>query len=483
MYFVKRKEIRMRKLFPEKWLVVIAVLLGTFTIILNNSMLNPAVPHLMKVFGADAVSTGWVITIFMVTMGITMPLTGYLGDKFGKKKLYLIGLLIFIIGSVLGSFSWDLGSLIFFRGIQGIAGGIMMPLSMALIFEVFPRHERGLATGIWGIAAMMAPTIGPTIGGIIIEKGSWQWLFLVNVPTGLLGILIGWMYLKNTNRMNGITFDKWGFLSVTVGVGAVLYALGRVSALEHLVQPVNLALILIGLISLYLFVKIEKRVEQPLLDLSIFKNKAYTYSVWISISTSLALFGGIFLIPLLVQHVYGLGPIVTGLIFLPAALFSGIFMTVGGRLLDRNGPRLVVTSGLVITAIFTMLLGFITMETSLILIFIYMAMRGIGQGFSTMPATTAGMNAIPEKFISRGSAMNNVLRQISSALGIVFISVFYEVRKVQVFPNVGSMEEASLQAINEGFLLLGVIALLTVPFGWLLGKAAEEQESKTTLSA
>ncbi|QOY37811.1 MDR family MFS transporter [Anaerobacillus isosaccharinicus] len=473
----------MKKLLPEKWLVVIAVLLGTFTIILNNSMLNPAVPHLMNVFNADAVSTGWVITIFMVTMGITMPLTGYLGDKFGKKKLYLIGLLIFMVGSVLGSFSWNLSSLIFFRGIQGIAGGIMMPLSMALIFEVFPRHERGLATGIWGIAAMMAPTIGPTVGGVIIETGSWQWLFLFNVPIGLLGIIIGAMYLKNTNKVQGITFDRWGFASVTVGVGAILYALGRVSALEHLVQPFNLFLILIGFISLFFFVKIENRSEQPLLDLSIFKNKAYTYSVWISISTSLALFGGIFLIPLLIQHVYGLGPIVTGLIFLPAALFTGIFMTIGGRILDRRGPLLVVTSGLLITAIFTLSLGFITMETSLIVIFILMAMRGIGQGFSTMPATTAGMNAIPEKFISRGSAMNNVLRQISSALGIVFISIFYEVRKVQVFPNVGTMEEASLQAINEGFLLLGVIALLTVPFGWLLGRAAEKQESKTTLSA
>ncbi|MCT8136593.1 multidrug efflux MFS transporter [Anaerobacillus sp. CMMVII] len=473
----------MRKLFPEKWLVVIAVLLGTFTIILNNSMLNPAVPHLMKVFEADAVATGWVITIFMVTMGITMPLTGYLGDKFGKKKLYLSGLVIFIIGSILGSFSWDLSSLIFFRGIQGIAGGIMMPLSMALIFEVFPRHERGLATGIWGVAAMMAPTIGPTIGGFIIESGSWQWLFLVNVPTGALGILIGAMYLKNTNRVQGITFDKWGFASVTVGVGAILYALGRVSAIEHLIQPLNLTLIIIGIVSLYLFVKIENHQEQPLLDLSIFKNKAYTYSVWISISTSLALFGGIFLIPLLIQHVYGLGPVVTGLVFLPAALFTGIFMTIGGRLLDRKGPLLVVTSGLVMIAVPTIALGFTTMETSLAMIFLLMALRGIGQGFSTMPATTAGMNAIPEKFISRGSAMNNVLRQISSALGIVFISIYYEVRKVQVFPNVGTMEEASLQAINEGFLLLGVIAILTIPLGLLIGRASEKQERKTTLSA
>ncbi|WNF36918.1 MDR family MFS transporter [Bacillaceae bacterium IKA-2] len=472
----------MRKIFQEKWLVVIAVLLGTFTIILNNSMLNPAVPHLMTVFNTDAVSTGWVITIFMVTMGITMPLTGYLGDKFGKKKLYVIGLLIFISGSLLGSFSWDLKSLVFFRGIQGVAGGIMMPLSMALIFEVFPRHERGLATGIWGIAAMMAPTIGPTIGGFIIEMGSWQWLFLVNVPTGLLGLIFGVMYLKNSNQVQGITFDKWGFLTITLGVGSILFALARVSTLANLTEPLNISLIILGLFSVFIFVKIENRIKQPLLDLSIFKNKAYTYSVWIAVSTSLALFGGIFLIPLLIQHVYGLGAIVTGLIFLPAALFTGIFMTIGGRILDRKGPLLVVTIGLAATAIATISLGFLTTETSLVAIFVLMAIRGMGQGFSTMPAQTAGMNAIPDQFISRGSAINNVMRQMSSALGIVFISIYYEVRKVQVFTVVESMEEASLQAINEGFLILGLIAFLTIPFGWLLGKETKKQEEKSTLT-
>ncbi len=473
----------MSKLLPEKWLVVIAVLLGTFTIILNNSMLNPAIPYLMDVFDADAVSTGWVITIFMVAMGITMPLTGYLGDKFGKKKLYLAGLVIFMIGSILGSFSWDLSSLILFRGIQGIAGGLMMPLSMALIFEVFPRHERGLATGIWGIASMMAPTIGPTVGGIIIEAGSWQWLFLFNIPIGLVGIIIGAMYLKNTNKVAGISFDKWGFLTVTIGVGAILYGLGRVSALDHLIEPFNLALFVIGFISIFLFIKIENRHEQPLLDLSIFKNKAYTYSVWIGISTSIALFGGIFLIPLLIQHVFGLGPVITGLVFLPSALFTGIFMTIGGRLLDRHGPLFIVTSGLVIMTVFTLVLGFTTMETSLITIFILMALRGIGQGLSTMPATTAGMNSIPDKFISRGSAMNNVLRQMSSALGIVFISIYYEVRRVQVFASVDTMQEASLQAIKEGFFLLAFIALLTIPLGWMLGKASKKDESKKTMTA
>lgn len=464
---------------PQKWLVVITVLLGTFTIILNNSMLNPAVPHLMGVFEADAVATGWVITIFMVTMGITMPVTGYLGDKFGKKQLYMAGLTLFILGSILGSLSWDLPSLIFFRGLQGIGGGMMMPTSMALIFEVFPRKERGLATGIYGIAAMMAPTIGPTLGGFIIEMGTWQWLFLCNIPTGVLGLLFSAIYLKQTAKVKGIRFDLTGFVTVTLGVGAILLALGRVSEIAHLQNPINIGLLLFGVAALVIFVKVEGKMEQPLLDLSIFKIPAFSYSVWIASISSISLFGGIFLVPLLIQNVYGYGAILTGLVFLPAALLSGVFMSVGGRILDRHGPAKVVTLGLSIGTVGTFLMGFMAMETALWIIFLLNALRGIGMGLSTMPATTAGMNTIPEKFISRGSAMNNVLRQMSSALGIVFISIYFEVRRSQIVATNGVMlEEASLQAINEGFFVIAALMFISIPTGILLGKEYKKHQLK-----
>ncbi|MBU9713536.1 MDR family MFS transporter [Evansella tamaricis] len=462
---------------PQKWLVVITVLLGTFTIILNNSMLNPAVPHLMSVFGADAVATGWVITIFMVTMGITMPITGFLGDKIGKKKLYMIGLVLFILGSILGSLSWNLSSLIIFRGLQGVGGGMMMPIAMALIFEVFPRKERGLATGIYGIAAMMAPTIGPTLGGFIIELGSWQWLFLCNIPTGVLGLIFAAIYLKQTAIVKDITFDSSGFITVTLGVGAMLFALGRVSELAHLKDPINISLLVVGAFALWLFIKIENHKEQPLLDLSIFKIPAFTYSVLVGSISSISLFGGIFLLPLLLQVVYGYGAIITGLTFLPSALLAGIFMTVGGRILDRQGPSLVVTLGLTLIAGATVFLGFLSMETGLWVIFVLNAIRGIGMGLSTMPSTTAGMNAIPEKFVSRGSAMNNVLRQMSSSLGIVFFSIYFEVRRSQIGALNGlSIEEASLQAINEGFIVMAILTVLTIPVGVLLGREHKKQQ-------
>ncbi|WP_237563761.1 MDR family MFS transporter [Halalkalibacter okhensis] len=463
-----------------KWMVVVAVLLGSFTMILNNSMLNPAVPQLMNVFHSDAVATGWVITIFMVTMGMTVPVTGYLGDRFGKKKLYIIGLAIFVLGSLLGSLSWNLSSLIIFRGLQGVGGGIMMPLSMALIFEAFPRKERGLATGVWGISAMMAPTIGPTFGGFLLETLDWTYLFLVNVPFGLLGLWFAFRYLPTTTANKQITFDKYGFLTITFGVGLILYSLGRMSELAHLTNPVNLALVAVGIILIYIFVQIERKEEQPLLDLALFRVPAYTYSMVIASVSSVGLFAGLFLIPLLIQQVYGFGPIMTGLIFLPSALLTGVFMSVGGRILDRKGATGIISTGLIVVAIGTFPLGFLSLETSIALIFFWMAIRGIGMGLSSMPSTTTGMNAIPSHLISRGSAMNNVVRQMSSALGIVFVSIYYEVRRGQLMASLGSLEEASLQAINEGFMVIAVVTAISIPIAFLLEKAASKDEKMTS---
>lgn len=454
----------------QKWMVVVTVLLGTFTVILNNSSLNPAIPRFMEIFQADAVSVSWIITIFMLTTGMTLPLTGYLGDRFGKKQVYLTGLGMFVVVSFLGSFSWSLGSVIFFRSLQGIAGGLMMPLSMALIFEVFPKNERGLATGIWGIAVMMAPTIGPTIGGTVIEFGSWHWLFLMNIPTGLLGFLLGLRFLTSTKNNTSLRFDTIGFVTVTAGLGSLLYALGRITTLADLASIFNLSLLAFGVILLIVFVRYELRQEEPLLKLTIFKVPTYRHSIIVASVQAVGLFSGVFLIPLLVQTVYGYGPVVTGLVFLPSALFTGIFMTVAGRILDRKGPKGVVTTGLMLTGATTLMLGMLSPDSPLWLIFVLMMMRGMGLGLSNMPATTAGLNAISDSLISQGSAINNVMRRVSSSLAIVIASIYFEVRRTQLFLVGQSIEESSLQAINEGFFMIGVIVLLTIPAGLKLKK-------------
>ncbi|KGX84315.1 MDR family MFS transporter [Pontibacillus marinus] len=464
----------------NKWLVVVSVLFGTFTVILNNSMLNPTLPRFMKIFEADAVSVGWMLTIFMVAMGMTMPITGYLGDRFGKKKVYLSGLSIFILGSISGSLAPNLGMVIVSRAIQGMAGGLMMPIAMALIFHAFPKNERGIAVGTYGIAAMVAPAIGPTVGGVIIQYFSWPFLFLFNIPFALTGILLSTKYLKETEKDTGLKFDLGGFILVTLGIGSILYALGRGKKLETLTTNSNIALIVGGVIAIILFVLYENRRKQPLLNLSVFKVPTYSFSIVVTGAASIGLFSGIFLLPLLIQEVYGLNEIKTGLLFLPAAALSGIFMRLGGRVLDKRGPKSVIPIGLFVMGSATVGLGFLELSTPYWLILILNAIRGGGMGMSNMPATTAGMNAIPDPLVAQGSAMNNVLRQITSSFGIVFFSVYYETRRAILSSTGMDMTEATLQTLNEAFLVSAAVLFLAIPFSLMMKGTDNDEEEATS---
>ncbi|MBH0231541.1 MDR family MFS transporter [Halobacillus yeomjeoni] len=462
---------------PNKWLVVVSVLFGTFTVILNNSMLNPILPRFIEIFDSNAVAVGWILTIFMVSMGMTMPLTGYFGDRFGKKKVYLAGLSVFILGSLSGFFSQTLAMLIISRAIQGMAGGLMLPIAMALIFNSFPRHERGLAVGVYGVAAMVAPAIGPTVGGFLIQYVEWNWLFAFNIPFGVTGLILSSRFLERTETNPEKKFDLIGFIIVTSGIGAILFALGRGRTLDTLFDPLNLSLIIGGLIAVILFVKFENKQSDPLLNLSVFKVPTYSVSILVTSAASIGLFSGIFLLPLLIQKVYGLNEVMTGLLFLPAAAASGIFMSIGGRILDKKGPKYVVPPGLAIMGGATLGLSFLQLSTPYWLILLLNTIRGLGMGLGNIPATTSGMNAIPEHLVAQGSAMNNIIRQISSSLGIVFFSIYYEVRRAQVAAAPGiDMQAATLQTLNEAFLVSAIVIFIALPFSFILKGVQDDKE-------
>lgn len=466
----------MRKRIPKKWLVVISVLLGAFTMILNNSMMNPALPYFRKIFDADEVSVSWVLTIFMVAMGMAMPLTGYFSEKIGKKNLFIMGLSVFITGSLLGSLSWDLGSIIFFRAVQGAAGGVMIPLAMALIFEVFPKYERGKAMGVYGIAAMVAPAIGPTLGGLIVDHFHWRWLFLANVPTGLLGLVMSVRYLEKPARNPDKKFDLLGFITVTLGVGSILLAFNRMQDLDQLTNPFNLFVAAFGLVCLALFVNVSKRKDDPLLELSLFRVAPFALSVWISTVGTIGLFTSIFLLPFLIQSVYGYSALVTGLVLIPSAALTGVFMNIGGRILDRKGPKAVVPFGLAITTIMMFMFFFVTVDTSLWVIVVLMALRGIGMGFTNMPSNTTGLNAVSDEFITQGSTINNVVRRMGSALGVVFISIYFQLRKMTLMDAGETRKIAEMFAINEAYLIIGIVTLLTIPAGIYIGITFNRQQ-------
>jgi len=449
-------------------LIVLTVLLGTVTVSLNNSAVNPAVPIFMRDFNISPVTAGWVITGFLISMGMTMPLTGYLSDRFGNKTIYLTGLALFICGSFSGVMATTMPWVISARVLQGIAGGLMVPLSLALIFEVYPKGHRGRIMGTWGTAVMLAPALGPALGGMLLQFFDWHVLFAMNIPTGLSAFLIGLYCLPQNRQIRQQKFDWTGFLLVTLGIGILLLALSQLHDRAALSDPRNLGLVSLAMVFLCLFARLELGKPTPLLHLRIFTIPSYSLSVIVVVAQAVGMFSCVMVLPLLMQTIMGYEPVWTGLVLLATALSASIFVKVGGHALDSQGPRYVVSIGLLITALATLAFGWLNQTSPLWMIFLLMIFRGIGIGLSFIPANTAGLSAIPEHLVAQGSAMNNILRRISASIAIVLVSVYYEIRSASLNTSGASQDVSSITAINETFIAIGCLILLALPLAWRL---------------
>ncbi|XJV40995.1 DHA2 family efflux MFS transporter permease subunit [Pseudomonas asplenii] len=449
----------MRFAMSRRW-VVFNVLLGTLTVSLSNSSLNPALPAFMSVFGIGPLLATWIVAGFMTSMGMTMPLTSFLSQRLGRKRLYLGGVALFVGASLLGAVADSISLVITARVVQGIASGLMIPLSLAIIFSVYAKPERGRVTGLWSAAVMLAPALGPLCGSLLLEWFSWRSLFLMNVPIGLLALVLGVVVLPDSEPAERQPFDLAGYLLIAAGIGLLMVSISGLRHATTLLDPLDLGLLLAGLGCLAAFVRVELSRKAPLLNLRIFALRGYRLSVVIAVVQSVGMFECLVLLPLLVQVVLGYSAIWTGLALLCTAAFASLFGQMGGRILDRHGPRTVVTCGLLLTGLSTLALGLLKADAEIAVVFGLMMVRGAGLGLSYMPVTTAGLNALPEPMVTQGAAMNNISRRLVASLAIVIASLWLEWR-------VGAAGEAtSPAAISEVFIATGILILLALPCAW-----------------
>jgi EmrB/QacA subfamily drug resistance transporter len=415
--------------YDSFWLPLFVIVVGAFAAMLNNSSLNVAIPKFMDIFGVNASKIQWVLTAYMLTSGIVIPVTGYLGDRFGIKKIFVISLSVFTLGSILCSLSWNANSMIFFRIIQGIGGGAIMPTSMAIVYRIVPREKIGTALGVWGMSAIMAPAIGPTLGGYIIGHFDWRFLFIMNIPISIFGITLSALLLKEGPSQPGLILDKWGFITSTVGFFTLLLALSE-GPKEGWTSFYVVMLFIISFYALFLFVLIELFNPEPMIDLRLLKNITFLMSIIITGLITIGLFGGIFLIPLFVQNLMGLTPYQTGLILMPAALATGLMMPISGYLFDRIGAKPLGIAGITLTAFCTWELQHLSAATSKEYIVWLMLIRAIGMGMCMMPITTAGMNTVSKQLIGRASSLNNVCRQVFASFGIAILTAILQNRQI-----------------------------------------------------
>jgi len=401
-----------------KWTVLIVIIIGTFMAVLDSSIVNIAISKMMTVFGVSVADAQWIITSYSLTMGAVIPLTGYLADRYGSKNMYIFSLIAFTLGSLLCGISWSNNMMIISRVLQGLGGGMIMPLGMTIIYSTFSKEERGMALGFWGIAAMAAPTIGPTLGGYIIEYVNWRLIFTINIPIGIVGVLSAWLLLKPSEKKSHLTFDYIGFITSSVGLVFILYVFGEGIVVWDIK---NVLLMTIGIFSFIIFIINELTHPEPLMDLRVFKYMPFTMSMVISTFNTMAMFGVVFIMPLFLQNLRGFTPIQTGLIMLPSAVVMGVMMPIGGKLGDKFGAKPLVIAGSAITAFATYLMSSLNINTPMMFISLLLVIRAFGLGISMMTASTEGMNSVPHHLISRATAVNSTVRQVASSISITLL--------------------------------------------------------------
>ncbi len=412
-----------------KWIVAMVVILGVFMSILDQTIVNIAIPRLQIAFGADIHSVQWVLTAYILTQGIITPTAAFFSDRFGIKRFYVISLAAFTLGSALCGLAWSLPALIFFRILQGIGGAALFPLSITLLFREFPPHERGTAMGFFGIPALLAPALGPTFGGYLVTFADWQSIFYINVPIGIAAVILASIFLREGEIASNTRFDFLGFFFAAVGLGFVLYAFSDAST-DGWGSSKVLSFLIGGVLALIFFTVIElsrvKQEKQPLLDLRLFRNGPFRASTIASLFVIFGLFGGIFLFPIYLQNIRGQSAFQAGLILLPQAIASMVSVIVGGRLVDRIGVRAVMIPGLVALIVVSWQLSLTTLNSPIWWLQAMLVIRGLALGLCVQPLTVAGLSEIGPSQLAQASSLNTVTRAVSSSLGIAILATLVQ---------------------------------------------------------
>ena len=413
---------------PYKWLVICAVVFGVFMAILDSTIVNITLPKLEAVFGADLNEIQWVITAYLLSLAVSIPLAGYMADRFGIKRIYLSALGLFIIGSALCGLAWSTGSIVFFRIIQGLGGGALLPLGTAMIFAAFPPQQRGLASAFLGIPIVLAPAIGPTLGGYLVQYADWRLIFYINVPVGILGLIVSWTVLRERRSPEPGRFDLPGFMLSTIGFSTLLYGISDAST-DGWGSVRVIAFVCVGIIALISFVFVELRTHRPLLDVRLFKDWSYTSGSIVTWTVQMSLFGSLFLLPIYLQTLRGLNAFQAGLWLLPSALITLIFQPIGGILVDRIGAKWIILVGTVALVITTFSLSRLNLFTSFWSFQMVLVIRNIALSFTLQPSNVVALYNVPRQLLPRATSLYNVMRQLMVSFGTALLATFVQNRE------------------------------------------------------
>lgn len=400
---------------------VIAILfIGAFVSFLNNTLINIALPSIKNEFVISTATVQWLSTGYMLINGILIPASAFFIQRFSNRKLFITAMSLFTLGTLLAALAPSFGVLLAGRMVQASGSAIMMPLLMNVMLTAFPVEKRGTAMGFFGLVMIMAPAIGPTLSGYIIEHYDWRTLFYVILPFAVLTLLWAIFKLKNITPLREVHLDKASLVLSSVAFGGLLYGFSTAGD-KGWSAPIVYVTITIGAIGLITFVLRQLRMKEPMLEFKIYKHPMFALSSAISIVISISMFSGMILTPLYVQEVRGISPFHSGILMLPGALLMGIMSPINGKLFDKYGAKILAITGISIMVVTTFLFTKLTLETTYTHLLMLYTFRSFGMSMVMMPVMTNGMNQLPMAMNPHGTAMNNTLQQVSGAIGTAFM--------------------------------------------------------------
>lgn len=460
---------------------LIAILfIGAFAALLNNTLLNIALPTIMTEFAVSPSKVQWVTTSYMLVNGILIPISAFFIQRFTNRSIFLWAMGLFTLGTLTAMIAPSFLVLIAGRMLQASGSGLMMPLLMNVILIAFPVERRGTAMGIFGLVMFVAPAIGPTLSGWVIEHYSWRTLFAIILPFGVLALIYATFKLKNITPNREIKLDVLSIILSSIGFGGLLYGFSSVAdsgwGSFHVYGT-----IIIGSICLVIFVFRQMKLKEPMLDFRIYKYPMFALSSAISITISASMFSGMILTPLYVQTVREISPFYSGILMLPGAILMGIMSPITGKLFDKFGAKVLAITGLTILTVCTYMLSDLTMEDSYVYLMTLYTVRMFGMSLVMMPVMTNGLNELPMSANPHGTAMNNTLQQVSGAIGSAILLTLMTIRAnnagVEIAQDVASGELstefsiehlAMLEGINFSFLISAILAVAALVLAFFI---------------
>ena len=447
-----------KKASSLRWWILLTVIIGTFLGRLDQTIVNLALPKIIGDFGISVSAAGWIATAYILANAVFVPIWGKLGDTIGRKKVYIAGFSIFIVGSVLAGFSWNLSSMIVFRVIQAIAGSADYPTSMAILAVTFKHgKERAQALGIWSSSFAAATVFGPLLGGPLIDSFGWRSVFLINLPIGILGIFMAMRFINESrSERKTVYFDWWGSLSLGGMLSALVLILDQGPSWGWLSTPSLICYFLI--IALFIiFIRIEQTAKDPIVDLKFFKIPAFVNTLVNNFIVFMGMMGGLFLLPIFAQTFLGYNATQAGYLFIPMAAALMLAAPIGGALIGRIEARYVIFASTIVAAIGIYLFTFLDPKSSAIEIIIPLTVMAFGLGFGMAQRTNIIASVVDQHEIGIASSILALARNIAGAFGI---AIFGTLLTNRVYSNVLSINSHSYLHSNNPIDIQKFIGLI-----------------------